>query len=49
MANLRLIFIFTNIKCLRLLANFVALPITIQELGKGGGAFLPSNQNRTIK
>ena len=29
--------------------NLVALPITNQELGRGGGAFLPPNQNSTIK
>ena len=29
--------------------NLVALPITSQELGRGGGAFLPPNQNSTIK
>ena len=28
--------------------NLVTLPITSQELGRGGG-FLPPNQNRTIK
>ena len=28
--------------------NLVTLPITSQELGRGG-AFLPPNQNRTIK
>ena len=28
--------------------NLVTLPVTSQELGRGGG-FLPPNQNRTIK
>ena len=29
--------------------NLVALPITSQELGRGGGFFAPPNQNSTIK
>ena len=29
--------------------NLVTLPITSQELGRGGGFFAPPNQNRTIK
>ena len=29
--------------------GLVALPITSQELGKGGGAFVPPNQNGTMK
>ena len=50
MPNLRLIFIFTESTCLKLLVhpNLVALSITSQEIGRGG-ALLPPNQNRTIK
>ena len=50
MANLRLISIFIESKCLKLLAHQIWwLPIISQELGRGGGAFLPPNQNGTIK